>query len=118
MVTRSCAAVVALCLALSGCSPQSTPAEKPAAAAAPATPPPASIQRFDLRGKVVAVDPARMRVTVDHEAIPGFMGAMTMPYQVKDASVLARLSPGDAITAKVVTGDGDYWLDQLVVTGK
>ena len=37
-------------------------------------------QRFDLRGKVVAVDKNEGTVTLAHEAIPGYMAAMTMAY--------------------------------------
>ena len=39
---------------------------------------------------------------LDHEAIPGFMDAMTMPYKLKDASILSELHPGDVITADVL----------------
>jgi hypothetical protein len=41
---------------------------------------PAPTQRYTLRGGVVSLDRAGRTVTVDHEAIPGFMGAMTMSY--------------------------------------
>jgi len=57
---------------------------------------------YKLRGKVVSTDPARGEVTLDHEAIPGFMEAMTMPYKLKDASILGELHPGDVITADVL----------------
>ena len=36
---------------------------------------------------------------LDHEAIPGFMEAMTMSYKLKDPSVASELHPGDRITA-------------------
>ena len=70
-------------------------------------------QRYELKGKVVAVDLGRKKLTVDHENIPGFMGAMTMPYQVKDAALLENLAPGVRITATVVSGDGQYWLEDV-----
>jgi len=70
-------------------------------------------QRYDLTGKVVAVDKSRKTLTVDHEAIPGFMGAMTMAYPVKDEQQLDRLSPGDQITAKVVSTTGGFWLEDI-----
>jgi Cu/Ag efflux protein CusF len=45
------------------------------------------------------------------------MGAMTMPYQVKPASELDKLAPGDAITADVVVQDDNSWLENVAVTG-
>src|SRR5262249_37563976 len=43
---------------------------------------PAPTQRYAMRGRVVSFDRAGRTVTVDAEAIPGFMGAMMMSYPV------------------------------------
>jgi protein SCO1/2 len=69
-----------------------------------------------LKGKVVWIDTSAKKVTVDHEAIPGFMGAMAMAYPVKDAQALANLSPGDQVNATLVSGNGLYWLEPIVIT--
>ena len=45
-------------------------------------------------------------VTLNHEAIPGFMDAMTMPYKLKDPSIVSELHPGDVITADVLVSQG------------
>jgi len=50
---------------------------------------------------------------VDGDAIPGFMAAMTMPYQVKDAGVLDKLSPGDQIKAEIVVGNEGAYLENI-----
>jgi protein SCO1/2 len=81
------------------------------------------LKTFPVRGKIVSVDAAKGMVTLDHEAIPGFMDAMTMPYKLKDASVASELHPGDRITAKMLvrkTADGyeDPMLDEIVVTAQ
>ena len=83
-------------------------------------PQPAASQtvRYDFKGKVVSIDRSARRVTVDHEAIPGFMGAMTMAYPVRDARVLDTLSAGDEVTAKLVTSDGTYWLEDISVPNR
>lgn len=76
---------------------------------------------YRLRGKVVSTNPSTSEVTVDHEAIPGFMEAMTMPYKVKNANVLSDLHPGDVITADLMvsqTADADVFLDHIVVVGE
>ena len=49
------------------------------------------------------------------------MGAMTMPYKLKDANVLTELQPGDVITADLLVSqnaDADLFLDHIVVVGQ
>ncbi len=75
----------------------------------------ANEKRYPLKGKVVSVMKEDQRVVVDHEAIPGFMGAMTMPYLVKDSKDLNRMKPGDAIQADVVVSDDGVWLENIVI---
>ena len=72
-------------------------------------------KRYHLKGKVVSIDKQGKMVNVDSEAIPGFMDAMTMPYQVKPESELDKLSPGDAVTADVVVQDEKAWLENIAV---
>jgi protein SCO1 len=77
-----------------------------------------SFKVYKLRGKVVSTNTATGEVTVNHEAIPGFMDAMTMPYKLKDPSILGELHPGDTITADVLVSqnpDADILLDHVVV---
>jgi protein SCO1 len=80
-----------------------------------------SYKIYKLRGKIVATSPATGEVTVNHEAIPGFMDAMTMPYKLKDANILSELHPGDVITADVLVSQGSdasVFLDHIVVVGQ
>jgi len=55
---------------------------------------------FPVKGKVIATDATH--VTLDHEAVPGFMEAMTMPYKLKDPTIVSELHPGDRISARIV----------------
>jgi protein SCO1/2 len=74
-----------------------------------------------MRGKVVSTNPSTGEVTVNHEAIPGFMEAMTMTYKVRDANILTELHPGDAITADVLAPkdpNADVLLDHIVVVAQ
>jgi protein SCO1 len=76
---------------------------------------------YSLRGVVVSVDPARGEATIDHQAVPGFMEAMIMPYKFKDASVLSDLHPGDHITADILVSAApaaDVLLDHIVVVAQ
>jgi protein SCO1 len=84
----------------------------------PQGPAASSYKVYKLRGKVVSTNPATGEVTLNHEAIPGFMDAMTMPYKLKDPSILSELHPGDTITADVLVSqnpDADVLLDHIVV---
>jgi len=77
--------------------------------------------RYVLHGQVVQRNPATSEITVKHDAIPGFMPAMTMPYKVKTPLMAAIVEPGDMIAADLVpaedgkAGNG-YWLDNLRIT--
>jgi protein SCO1 len=76
---------------------------------------------YKLRGRVIATDSAKGEVTLNHEAIPGFMDAMTMPYKLKDASILSELHPGDMITADLLVSqdpNADVLLDHIVVVAQ
>lgn len=76
---------------------------------------------YKLRGKVVGTSPSTGEVTLDHEAIPGFMDAMTMPYKLKDESIVGELHPGDEITADLLVSqdaDATVLLDHIVVVAQ
>ncbi len=79
------------------------------------------VKVYHLRGKVMSTDPAHGLVVLDHEAIPGFMDAMTMPYQLKDPSIVSDLHPGDVITADVLvskSAEETVLLDHIVVVAQ
>src|SRR6185312_3981791 len=54
---------------------------------------------YKLHGKVMSVDRLGHELIIDHDAIPGFMDAMTMPYPVKDEAMLDQVAAGDEIEA-------------------
>jgi Cu/Ag efflux protein CusF len=124
----SSVAVAGLCIWLTACGskPSQTeqPAQQPAQAQTPAPAPagqPAQAQppqKYDLKGKIVSVDKGKMQLEIAGEAIPGFMGAMTMPYTVKSAGSLDGLKPGDQITANVMVNGTDVWVENIVVVNK
>ena len=75
-------------------------------------------KRYNLRGQVVAKNVAANEITVQHDEIPGFMAAMTMPYKVKDPATVQEVEPGDRIAAEVVVvnGGSNYWLEDVRIT--
>jgi len=66
-------------------------------------------------GKVVAIDAAKLLLTVDHGEIAAFqMGPMTMAFRVKDAALLVGLRAGDAIRFTVAEEEeGDYVITRI-----
>ena len=83
-----------------------------------ASKPAESAQHFHLHGKIVAVNAAEGFADVAGDAIPGYMGAMTMPYPIPDARVLSTLAPGDEITADLVVTDQGPHLENVVIVKK
>ena len=78
----------------------------------------AEAQRYDLKGKVLAVDRSKGEVTVEHEEVKGYnMAAMTMDFPLRDADALNTVAPGDGIQATlVVAEDASYWLENPAIT--
>jgi protein SCO1/2 len=82
---------------------------------------PPQFKTYPMRGKVVSTNEANGEVTIDHQAIPGFMSAMTMPYKLRDTRILAELHPGDLLTADLLvsqTPDSAVFVDHIVIVGQ
>lgn len=60
-----------------------------------------AVREFDVTGMVVRVDRAQKVVTVSHQAIAGYMTAMTMPFEVLQAAELDGLQPGTVISFRL-----------------
>src|SRR5215210_3755843 len=73
-------------------------------------------KRYDLKGKVMAVEPEKHLVTISHEDIKGYMPAMTMPFTVPRESDMLVISPDDEITATLVIDGKHSWLEGLIIT--
>lgn len=73
---------------------------------------------FPLKGEVVGIDMEKGRLMVAHEEIPNYMAAMTMPFKVKDTTLLSGLEVGDSIQATLVVSRTESWLDNIGVIGK
>ena len=72
--------------------------------------------RYSIKGIVVSVDKKGATVTIAHEAIPGYMEAMTMPFKLKDERLLKDLAEGDSVQATLVVAGLRSWLEDVVVT--
>lgn len=75
-------------------------------------------KRYDLKGKVVIVEPDKHLVTISHEEIKGYMPGMTMPFTVRNDSELQMLVPNAEVTATLVVDGSHSWLENLFVVVK
>ena len=103
--------VGALVLALAACGRASKPeAQMPAPTE---TPQAESPRHYEAVGVVVSFMGVKKFVNVDHEAIPGFMNAMTMPFEVKDTTLLRGIQEGDSITFTFTVADGIQAIEKI-----
>jgi protein SCO1/2 len=108
--------ILTLALSVAVCGCRNTPSETPTAISSDT-----QFKTYPLRGKIVSTNAATGEVTLDAQAIPGFMEAMTMPYKLRDTRILGELHPGDMVTADVLVSQGSdasVFVDHFVVIGQ
>lgn len=118
----------AACLMMAGvlasCSPPSPSTTVPANEARTNTPAAAlkstntastGPQVYFVKGIVEEIKPGHKEVVVKHEEIPGYMEAMTMPFDVKDPKELALVKPGDKIMFRMLVTEKEGWIDRITV---
>ncbi len=72
-------------------------------------------RKYPFKGKVVFIQSETQEVTVEHDEIPGYMGAMTMPFPLKDEKVLGKLKKDDRIQATLVVDSKGWRLENVVI---
>jgi len=92
-----------------------TSCEKPKQASSPSET--AKQQTFQVRGVVLEVKPGEKSVRIRHQEIPGYMPAMTMPFEVKNTNELTGLQPGDSVSFRMIVTEKDGWIDQVQKLG-
>jgi protein SCO1/2 len=73
----------------------------------------ASTKRYEIKGKVLSVDPKKPAIKLDHEDIPGLMKAMEMEFDVEDTRILAGIKPGDQVKGELVKEKSGYLITRL-----
>ena len=73
-----------------------------------------SERRYDVRGRVAGFGDDGRTVFVEHEAIPGLMPAMTMPFELADSAAAETLEAGEAISFELVLRGERSWVEGLV----
>lgn len=68
---------------------------------------------YTIRGVVQSRDTASNSIHLDHEAVPGFMEAMAMDYNVRGADVASLPKDKSRIEAKLHVTSTSYWLTDV-----
>ena len=76
------------------------------------------VKTFPLKGEVVKIDREKHRVMIAHEEIPNYMAAMTMPFKVKDTTLLDVAQPGDSVQGLLAVSRTESWIASLTLLGK
>src|SRR5438046_7377415 len=68
---------------------------------------------YVMRGAIVGRDAADNTLRLDHEAIPGYMEAMTMDYPVRGTSVQELPADKSKIVARLHVTDDKVWITDV-----
>ncbi|MEQ1862281.1 MAG: SCO family protein [Chthoniobacteraceae bacterium] len=72
---------------------------------------PAQTATYEVRGVVRMLKPGA--AVIAHEEIAGYMDAMTMEFNLRDANTLDGVQPGDAIAFRLSVTDERSWIDNV-----
>ncbi len=72
-------------------------------------------KRYELKGKIVSVEPDKHQVTIAHEDVKDYMPGMTMPFNIRNESDMQMLVPNAEVTATLVVDGKHSWLEDLFV---
>ena len=103
--------MILLLLLLSSCNKSSGPTTTPQKVTGPAAA--VATNRYTGEGKVIAMDPKRPSIEIDHGEIKGLMPAMKMEFYVKDKAMLNGLKAGDLIDFSVDNGVGGIVITKI-----
>ena len=98
-----------LTLAACSCKQKDTTAAPTTSASSSGT----NQRTFQVKGVVREIIPERKKIKITHEEISGYMEAMTMMLDVRDAKELFGLQAGDSLSFRMVVTEDDGWIDQL-----
>lgn len=72
---------------------------------------------FQVKGTIKEIRPEGKKVRIAHEKIPGYMEAMTMEFDVTNATELAGLTTNDLVSFRMIVTEKEGWIDQIKKVG-
>jgi protein SCO1 len=76
-----------------------------------------AMQIYTVKGVIKELEPDGKTAVIRHEAIPGYMQAMTMPFEVRDTNLLRGLKAGDTVSFKLAVTPTEGWISALTRLG-
>lgn len=76
------------------------------------------VTTYDVRGVLRGVRADGRKAVIAHEAIPGYMEAMAMEFDVQDSTLPSDLESGDRIAFRLTVTDRQSWIDQVRKIGE
>ena len=74
--------------------------------------------KYEVAGVVRRVDKSTRQVVIRHDAIPGYMGAMVMPFACRSVGDLEALTPGDLVRFVLHLGEKEDWIEHIRILKK
>lgn len=68
---------------------------------------------YEVTGRVAGFGDDAHTIIIEHQDVPGFMPAMTMPFQARDSTSLRDLTVGDAVAFELVVHRDRTWIENL-----
>ena len=75
----------------------------------------AAAAEYQVTGMIVSVNPASRTFVASIQAIPNFMQAMTMPFEVRQAADLQGLAPGVVVTFTLIVDANTSYATRIAV---
>jgi protein SCO1 len=72
-------------------------------------------QHYTSTGLILRTDKPSSTITISHDAFPGFMDAMVMPFEVRGAARRLELAPGHRVRIRLAVKRGRSWIDRVEV---
>lgn len=72
-------------------------------------------RHYTTNGLVLRIDRPGAQVTISHDAFPGFMDAMAMPFDLKGRASRTTLTPGDRVQFRLSVKGTRSWIDRLEI---
>jgi protein SCO1/2 len=75
--------------------------------------PPADAHFYSTQGIIEHISDDRHTATIQNDAIPGYMMAMTMDFSIRDEHLMDGLAPGDKIAFTLEVTKDDSWITNV-----
>src|SRR5262249_6904232 len=75
----------------------------------------ACARHYTTTGLVLKIDQPSSTVTISHDAFPGFMDAMVMPFGLENGARRVALTPGDRVRFRLAVKRDRSWVDRVEV---